>query len=292
MDCDLQASVKTAAFEKVAPDRFIQGGIMEHNAAVVSGALSTCGIQAWWSEFGMFGLDEVYNMQRLNDINHTNLKVALTHVGLDVGEDGKTHQCIDYIGLLRNLYGFRLICPADPNQTDRVIRWLINKPGNYVITMGRSKLPILRNDEGAVFYGMEYNFEYGKTDIVRVGNKGTVFVTGTPIGAALDAIDELRDSGLFLQLNYVSTPLSIDREDLASAALRGVIFSIEDHNVNSGLGAVLASRLVEEGLCARLVKIGVEDYAGSGTSADLYRKAGLDRDSLITRITSELQNNS
>jgi transketolase len=289
LDCDLQGSVKTGDFEKAAPGRFFQGGIMEHNTAVVSGAVSTCGIQTFWSDFGMFGLDEVYNMHRLNDINHTNLKVALTHVGLDVGEDGKTHQCIDYIGLLRNLYSFRLICPADPNQTDRVIRWLIDKPGNYVVTMGRSKLPILLDETGESFYKMDYGFEYGKADILRVGNNACAFVTGTPAGNALEAVDMLREEGIFVQLVYVSTPLCISREILAKAANTGMVFSIEDHNANSGLGSVIADRMIEEGLSAKLIKIGVTGYAGSGSSAELYKKYGLDALSLMTRIRGELR---
>ncbi len=288
VDCDLQASVKTAGFEQVNPSRFIQTGIMEQNAAVMSGALSTCGIQTFWSDFGMFGLDEVYNAQRLNDINHANLKVALTHVGIDVGEDGKTHQCIDYIGLMRNLYGFRLICPADPNQTDSVIRWLINKPGNYLVTMGRSKLPILRNESGKPFYGEGYAYDYGKADTLRIGNSGSVFVTGTPAGKALKAVDTLREQGIYLHLVYVSCPLALEREILETAANLGVIFSIEDHNVNSGLGSIIADRLSEEGLCARLVKLGIPSYASSGTSEDLYKWAGLDSLSIMATIRREL----
>jgi transketolase len=287
-DCDLQTSVKTAAFEKVTPDRFFQGGIMEHNTAVLSGALSTCGIQTFWSDFGVFGLDEVYNQQRLNDINHTNLKVVLTHTGLDVGEDGKTHQCIDYIGIVRNWYGFHLIIPADPNQTDRIIRWLIDKPGNYVITMGRSALPIILKEDGTPFYSLNYDFDYGKCDILRKGNQGTVMVSGTPIGNALKAVASLREERIYLQLIYVSCPLALNREILIQASNTDPIFSIEDHNIQSGLGSIIADRLAEENLSARLIKIGVKNYGGSGTSYDLYKAVGLDSVSIKERIKQEL----
>ncbi|HRC99536.1 MAG TPA: transketolase [Candidatus Syntrophosphaera thermopropionivorans] len=289
-DCDLQSSVKTAAFEKVTPDRFFQGGIMEHNTAVLSGALSTCGIQSFWSDFGVFGLDEVYNQQRLNDINHTNLKVVLTHTGLDVGEDGKTHQCIDYIGIVRNWYGFHLIIPADPNQTDRIIRWLIDKPGNYVVTMGRSAVPIILKDDGKPFYDLNYAFDYGKCDILRKGDKATVMVTGTPIGNALKAVDTLKEEGINLQLIYVSCPLAINRDTLIQAANTGLIFSIEDHNIHSGLGSIIADRLAEENLSTRLIKIGVKNYGSSGTSNDLYKAVGLDAESIKERIKQELIN--
>ena len=289
VDCDLQSSVKTGEFAKLMPHRFIQSGIMEQNAAVLSGALSASGIQTFWSDFGMFGLDEVYNAQRLNDINHTNLKVVLTHVGIDVGEDGKTHHCIDYIGLMRNLYSYRLICPADPNQTDSVIRWLINRSGNYMVTMGRSKVPIIKGEDGVPFYGLDYTFDYGKEDILRVGNMGSIFVTGTPAGKAVKAVDKLREQGIYLQLIYVSCPLAIDRETLETAARNKIVFSIEDHNVNSGLGSILADRIGEENLCCRLVKIGIPEYPRSGSSEDLYNWAGLSSQSIIDRITEELQ---
>lgn len=284
-DCDLQSSVKTGDFEKVNPERFIQSGIMEQNTAVAAGAMSISDIQTWWADFGMFGIDEVYNAQRLNDINHANLKVVTTHVGIDVGEDGRTHQCIDYIGLARNLYNFRLLCPADPNQTDRIIRRVANAAGNHLITMGRSVLPIIKNITGDVYYGLDYTFEYGKADLLRDGELCAVLVTGTPIGRALKAVDRLRDQGTFVQLWYVSAPLEIDMDMLEKAAATGCIITIEDHNVNSGLGSIIADKMVEHDLQSKLIKLGIKDYPISGTSDDVYKWAGLDTDSLIKTIS-------
>ena len=83
----------------------------------------------FWADFGVFGIDEVYNQQRLNDINGADLKLALTHCGLDVGEDGKTHQCLDYVGAFRDFFGWKVIVPADPNQTDRAVRAAAAMPG-------------------------------------------------------------------------------------------------------------------------------------------------------------------
>ncbi|PKN80615.1 MAG: transketolase [Candidatus Cloacimonetes bacterium HGW-Cloacimonetes-1] len=276
VDCDLASSVKTADFAKVSPDRFIQTGIMEHHAAVMSGALSACGIQTFWADFGMFGVAEVYNMQRLNDINHLNLKTIVTHVGIDVGEDGRTHQSIDYIGLTRNLFGYHIICPADPNQTDRVIRWLANQPGNYIVAMGRSKLPIIRDEHAKPYFGLEYCYEYGKGDVIREGNDGTIFVTGTPIGRAIKAVDNLRQEGIYLRLVYISSPLSITDECIEIAANNGIIHTVEDHNINSGLGSIVADKLVQLELHCKLVKHGVKEYPLSGASDDVYEWAGLD----------------
>ncbi len=288
LDCDLQGSVKTDKFEKAMPDRFFQCGIMEHHAAVMGGALSTCGVQTFWADFGVFGVEEVFNMQRLNDINHTNLKTVVTHVGIDVGEDGATHQCINYIGLMRNLFGYRLISPADPNHTDRIVRWVATQNGNYLITMGRSKLPILRNENQEVYYGLDYSYEYGKMDILREGKEATVLVTGTPVGRVIKAVDILREEGIFLRLMYVSSPLEISRQDLVLAAATGMIFTIEDHNINAGLGTIIADKLVSAKINCLVHKIGVHEYPLSGTAEELFKAFKMDHASLVKTMKQVL----
>ncbi len=74
---------------------------MEHHTAAMAGGASLADRLVFWSDFGVFAIDETFNQHRLNDINHTNLKVVATHCGLDVGPDGKTHHCIKYAGLTR-----------------------------------------------------------------------------------------------------------------------------------------------------------------------------------------------
>ncbi len=128
-------------------------GVGEHNAATVAGALSISGVLAFWADFGVFGLDEVYNQQRLNDINGAAVKLVLTHCGLDVGEDGKTHQCIDYVGGFKQFFGWRVIVPADPNQTDRAVRAAASMQGNVAVVMGRSKLATVTAPEGSPLFG-------------------------------------------------------------------------------------------------------------------------------------------
>jgi transketolase len=287
-DCDLAGSVKTAGFAKEAPERFIQSGIMEHNTSVVAGALSACNFQTFWADFGVFGIDEVYNMHRLTDINQGNIKVAVTHVGLDVGEDGKTHQCIDYIGLMRNTYGFEVLVPADPNQTDRAVRYMASQPGNSVIAMGRSKMDPIRDREGNVFYNEDYTFEYGKADKLRAGNKGAILATGTLVSNAIAVADRLHEEGIDLQVWSVASPLSIDVEALKEATSTGMLFTVEDHNVYSGLGLSVAEAMVDNQLNAKLKKFGVENYAISGVSSDVFKHCRLDVETLIERVKKEL----
>ncbi|MDP8268693.1 MAG: transketolase [Candidatus Tenebribacter davisii] len=284
LDCDLQGSVKTKEFEAVLPQNFIQGGIMEHNTAVLGAAMSKERLQVFFPDFGVFGVDETYNQHRLSDINNSNLKIITTHVGLDVGEDGKTHQCIDYFGVMKNLYHFKIIIPADPNQTDRVIRYISVKYGNFLIPMGRSKLEIIKKQNGDIFFGKDYKFEYGKADLLCNGNSAALFVMGTLAVRALSIAEKLKEQGISLQVWNVSCPNDLDEEALKQAAKTGTVFTYEDHNVNTGIGNSIADKMMQISLPCKFVKFGVEDYAFSGNSDDVFKLCKLDVNSMVKRI--------
>ena len=283
-DCDLQGSVKTTKFESIMPQNFFQGGIMEHNTAVVAGAVSKEGFQVFFADFGVFGVDETFNQHRLNDINKTNLKVITTHVGLDVGEDGKTHQCVDYLGVMKNLYHFKTIIPADPSQTDHIIRYISSKYGNFLIPMGRSKLEIIKDNKGNIFFDKDYKFKYGKADLLRDGSDAALFVMGTLTGKAVEIAEKLLEEKISLQVWNISCPNDIDEDALKKVAKTGTIFTYEDHNVNTGLGNSIADKLMQMGLSCKFHKFGVEDYSFSGKSSDLFQFYGLDVNSMVESI--------
>lgn len=279
-DCDLAGSVKLDAFQKVCPDWFIQMGIQEHATATISGAASAAGVVALWADFGVFGLAEAYNQQRLNDINHANAKLVLTHVGLDVGEDGMTHQAIDYVGLLRNTFGWKLVVPADPNQTDRATRWALSSWGNVCLAMGRSKLPTITDEEGNPFFSGDYTFRYGALDFLREGKDVTLLALGHMALRALKARDILAEQGISARVVHASSPLAIDSSELVKAVSTGAVVTFEDHNVNSGLGSIVATTLMEKGVAVPFRALGVHRYGDSGNSDDVMSRMGLTPENL------------
>lgn len=283
-DCDLEGSVKLGAFHKDYPNHFFQAGIQEHHTATCAGALSTCGVTTVFADFGVFGVCETYNQHRLSDINHAELKIACTHIGLDVGEDGKTHQCIDYVGLLRNIFGMRIFVPADPNQTDRIVRYAMTTRGMAFMGMGRSKLKTILDENGQPFFGADYQFERGQVDFIRKGQSGLVVAMGTPTGQALEAVDTLRQEGLDIGLAHIATPDFIDPAALAEIARQPFLATVEDHSVNTGLGACLAGALFSTGHAMPHLRIGVENYAPSGPSTEVYKHCGLDADSIREKV--------
>ena len=135
---------------------------------------------------------------------------------------------------------------------------------------------------------MDYNFIYGEADILRDGNDGSMWVCGTPVAKAIKAVDTLREEGIFLELLYVSSPLHLDLTQVKSSAGKGIIFSVEDHSVNGGLGTSIADALAVNSLGVKLVKIGVTQYPMSGEANELYHWAGLDTASLIATVKKYL----
>ncbi len=283
-DCDLAGSVKTDTFAAGHPSSFYQMGVQEHATATAAGAASSQGVQTFFADFGVFCLDEVYNQQRLNDINLTNLKVVGTHLGLNVGEDGKTHQGIDYLGLTRNLPGFKTIIPADPNQTDRVIRWAATQPGNVFIGMGRSAAPVIADEEGQPFFGPNYRFVYGKADRLRPGAQAAILSYGSLIGRALEAREKLVKAGFAVAVWNISCPNHLDLDALREAAATGRIITFEDHLCATGLAASLGRTLLTQGLPVRLSCHGLDDYAPSGDFQEVYDVVGLSVESLVEDV--------
>ncbi|MGD8978503.1 MAG: transketolase C-terminal domain-containing protein, partial [candidate division WOR-3 bacterium] len=286
LDCDLVESVRSDKFAKIRPKAFFEAGVSEHTTATIAGALSINGVLTVWADFGVFAIDEVYNQLRLNDINHTELKICATHLGYNVGPDGKTHHCIDYIGLLKNLFGFRLVMPGDPNQTDHIVRHVLNQKGNYVIGLGRTKMPIIKTLDGKTFFDEKYVYKYGVCDRIRKGKDCAILTFGPMLPLAVEADEILRGHGINPSIYNITTPLHIDDEIVREAAATKFIITYEDHVVQSGLGNTVAQTLARRHLQAELIQLGIKEYGASDKPQNLYREYSLDAESLA-RIVKE-----
>lgn len=289
VDCDLKPSVKLGKFENVSPETYVQIGIQEHNAATIAGAMSVCGVIPFFADFGVFGLDETFNQQRLNDINHTNLKTAVTHCGIDIGEDGKTHHEINYIGVVRNFFDTKLIVPADPNQTDKAVRYAASTSGNVVIAMGRSKIPVILDENGNPFFGENYKFEYGKIDILRKGEKVTILTHGSVAYKAVKVADELKDNGVNITVVNVSAPLEFNAAKVSEYINNSHIIIYEDHNKYNGLIVEFSKSVAENKLNPlSITSLGVDNYSPSGNNESLFKIFKLDEESLYNLIKEKV----
>ena len=284
--CDLEGSVKMQGFHSVSPEAFFEVGIQEHHAAVCSAVTTRDGFISFFSTFGVFAVCETYNQHRLSDQNETNLKIVSTHNGLDVGEDGPTHQCIDYIGLMQNLFGFSIFMPADPNQTDRIVRYVACHRGNCFVGMGRSKMPMVLDLSGEPFFGKDYEFMPGKADWLRRGKPGscTIISYGATIPYVMNAWQELKKAGMEVGVLNMASIKPVDEEAIVEAAGQGPILTVEDHVVTTGIGSIVARTLAGRGISQRIKCLGVRQYGCSGKPADLYKMNGMDSESIVQAV--------
>lgn len=278
LTADLRGSVMTKFVAEELPAQHIECGIAEQHMVSCAGGISFMDFIPFASTFGAFISSRAKDQARVNDINNTNVKMVATHCGLSVGEDGPTHQAIDDMGSFLGFFNTMIIEPADPNQTDRIIRYIASRYGNFYVRMGRHKFPIITKEDGSPFYDEKYKYEYGKCDVVREGSDITIAATGAMINEAILAREILRESSpnLSVEIVAVSSIKQFDNTLIDSVRNTKKLITVEDHNTKSGLGTTLPAYLTKTGICLKNFKaLGVENYQLSGTWEQLYDIVGI-----------------
>jgi len=279
---DLRGSVKTQAVAENIPERHIEVGICEQHMVSMAGGLSLMGHIPFASTFGAFLTSRPKDQARVNDINNTNVKLVATHCGLSVGEDGPTHQAIDDKGIMVGHLNTRVIEPADPNQTDRIVRYVASKYGNFYVRMGRHKFNPIAKEDGTPFFDADYEYEYGKCDVIREGSDLTIAASGACVVEALKAWEELSSQGRSVEVIACSTIKDFDDVIEKSVDKTEKLITVEDHNPYNGLSAGLLRHLTMKGIeIEKYECLGVTEYQLSGKPLELYAKAGIDSANIV-----------
>lgn len=283
MTADLRGSVMTKFVADEVPSQHIECGIAEQHMVSTAGGLSLIGFIPFASTFGVFMSSRAKDQARVNDINSTNVKMVATHCGLSVGEDGPSHQAIDDAGSFIGLFNTMVIEPADPNHTDRIIRYIASHYGNFYVRMGRHKFPIITKENGAPFYDEKYKYEYGKCDIIRKGKDLSIAATGAMVGEALKARGSIikKHPKLSIEIIAVSSIKKFDSTLINSIRKTKKVITIEDHIPDCGLGAQLIKHLKELNIETKFYKtLGVKKYQLSGKVEELYHAAKIDAEAI------------
>nr|WP_288298317.1 transketolase family protein [uncultured Allisonella sp.] len=269
LDADLSASTKTAVFAKAFPDRFFDTGIAEGNMMSVAAGLAASGKIPFASTFAVFGAGRAYEQIR-NSICYPNLnvKVAVTHAGLTVGEDGATHQMLEDIALMRALPNMTVVVPADAAETAQVIRWAASYQGPVYIRMGRAKVEDVISPDA--------EFVPGKSTTLADGSDVTLMACGIMTQQALQAAKMLAEKGISARVINMSSIKPIDEAAIVKAAKEtGAIVTCEEHTVMGGLGSAVAEVVVRH--CpVPMAMVGTEDVFGqSGKASEVLKVYGL-----------------
>lgn len=277
LDADLSKSTKTSVFQAKYPERFFNAGIAEQNLMGLAAGFAAAGKVPFASTFAVFATGRAYDQIR-NSICYPrlNVKIAATHAGITVGEDGGSHQALEDINLMRGLPNMTVLVPADGPEAKNAVKAAADYEGPVYIRLGRSGVPTITDGD--------VPFVIGKGRVMREGADVTLIGCGMMVAKALEAADVLAAEGVNAAVIDMSTIKPIDRELIVEWAKKtGAIVTAEEHNVIGGLGSAVAEVLVEEVLVP-MERVGIEDVFGeSGTGGELVEKYRLTAEHIVEK---------
>ncbi|WP_294347811.1 transketolase C-terminal domain-containing protein [Sphingobacterium sp.] len=272
---DLIGSLKMNDFIKEFPERFFQIGIAEANMMGIAAGLTIGGKIPFTGTFANFSTGRVYDQIRQSiAYSDKNVKIAASHAGLTLGEDGATHQILEDIGLMKMLPGMTVINPCDFNQTKAATIAVAKYEGPVYLRFGR---PVVPN-----FTPADQEFVIGKAILLNEGTDVTIIATGHLVWEAIQAGEKLSELGINAEIINIHTIKPLDEEAiLKSVAKTKCVVTAEEHNRLGGLGDSVAQVLTRE-LPTPQEYVAVNDSFGeSGTPAQLMEKYGLNAAAIV-----------
>ncbi len=269
LTADLLGSMKLNQFIKEFPERFIQCGIAEANMIGVAAGLTIGGKIPFTTTFANFSTGRVYDQIRQSvAYSGKNVKIAASHAGLTLGEDGATHQILEDIGLMKMLPGMTVVVPCDYAQTKAATMAVAEYDGPVYLRFGRPSWPIFTS---------EMPFEIGKAQQLSEGTDVTIFACGHLVWNAIQAGILLEEKGLSVEVINIHTIKPLDEEAvLKSIRKTKCAVTAEEHNIIGGLGDAI-SQVAAKNFPIPIEYVGTKDTFGeSGTPAQLLKKYGLD----------------
>lgn len=266
LDADLSGSTKTAEFRKVCQERFFNVGIAEQNLIGTAAGMAIAGKIPFASSFAMFAAGRAFEIIR-NTVAYPklNVKIAATHAGLTVGEDGASHQAIEDISLMRSIPNMTVINPADSIEAEQAVLKAAEYVGPVYIRLGRMAVDNV--------YDESYKFKWGKGVELRKGADVTIIATGIMVKESLKAAETLSEEGISARVINIHTIKPIDKDIIINAAKETkAIVTAEEHNVIGGLGSAVLE-VLSDVYPVPVKRIGVQDTFGeSGKPKELLEK--------------------
>lgn len=270
LTADLEGSLKMNDFAKDFPERFVQCGIAEANMVGVAAGLAITGRIPFAGSFAEFVTGRVYDQIRQSvAYGRTNVKIAASHAGITLGEDGATHQTMEDIALMRALPGMVVINPCDYNQTKAATIAAARYDGPVYLRFGRPAVPN--------FTPADAVFEIGKAIVMNEGTDVTLFATGHLVWETLQAAALLETEGISAEVIDIATIKPLDEDSvLASVSRTGAAVCAEEHNSAGGLGELLSGVIARNSPVPMEFINGGDRFGQSGTPAGLMAAYGLD----------------
>jgi len=281
LTADLEKTTAIVHFGKEFPDRFFNVGIAEQNMLGIAAGLAKAGLIPFASTMAVFATMRACEQVR-TDIAYQNLpvKIIATHAGISFGHAGTTHHCTEDFAIMRSMANMTVICPADGIETSKAVQACVDVQGPVYIRIGRGfEPPCYESDD--------YSYEIGKAVTMREGTDLTIICCGIAVLQAINAAKTLAENdGLSVRVVNMHTIKPIDRDVIMKAVEETRrILTIEEHNIEGGLGDAVASVIAESGKGCVFRKHGMNDlFATIGYAEDLYAYYGLDANGIVDKV--------
>jgi transketolase len=276
LDADVKNSTFSDRFEKVFAGRFYENFIAEQVMLGVSMGLAARGAIAFPSTFACF-LTRAYDFIRMAAISRLNVKMAGSHAGVSIGEDGPSQMALEDLAMMRAEPNIAVLYPCDAVSTERLVAEAAYHPGPAYIRTSRPKTPVI--------YGPDERFPVGGSKVLRESKKdlATVVAAGVTVFEALKAYDELKKVGIAIRVIDLYSIQPIDETTLkrAAAETHGQIVTVEDHYAGGGIGDAVAA--VTTGLATVRV-LAVRDIPRSGKPEELLDRFGISASHIVDAV--------
>ncbi len=272
LDGEVSNSTFSEMFREAHPDRYFEMYISEQQMVAAAIGMQVRGWKPFASTFAAF-FSRAYDFVRMAAVSRADIRLAGSHAGVAIGEDGPSQMGLEDLASLRAVHGSTVLYPSDANQTVRLVEAMVDREGVSYIRTNRGATPVI--------YGPDEEFPIGGSRVVRDGSDITLVGAGITLHEALKAARELASEGIQARVIDLYSIKPIDTETLVQAArqTRGLV-TAEDHWPEGGLGEAVLSGLASAGVQAPVKTLAVRRMPTSGKPAELLHHAGIDAEAI------------
>ncbi len=277
LDADVGNSTFSERFEKVEPERFFQHYIAEQGMVGTAMGLASRGAIPFPSTFACF-LTRAYDFIRMAAISNLNIKLAGSHAGVSIGEDGPSQMALEDLAMMRAQPNFTVLYPSDAVSAERCVELAAYQPGPVYIRTSRPKTPVT--------YGANEPFTVGGSKVLRqsAADVATVIGAGVTVFEALKAFDRLAADGVAIRVIDAYSVQPIDEETITAAAraTSGRVVTVEDHYAGGGLGDAVAMAIAPGGYTVH--RLAVREIPRSGKPDELIERFGISAGDIVQAV--------
>ena len=267
LDADVKNSTFSDRFEKAHADRFFEFFIAEQVMVGAAMGLAARGAIPFPSTFACF-LTRASDFIRMAGISTLNIKLAGSHAGISIGEDGPSQMALEDLSMMRGVPGCAVIYPCDGTSAERLVVEMAQRPGMAYMRTSRPKTPVI--------YGPDEKFPIGGSKVLRQSDTdvATVVGAGVTVFEALKAYETLKAEGINIRVIDAYSVQPIDAQTMMEAAkATGAMITVEDHYAAGGIGDAVSEAIALTGVGVR--RLAVREIPRSGQPDELLDRYGI-----------------